>query len=298
MEIKEFGQAIAREVKGALGSEYCIDFRDVLKNNGVIYHAITIRKQDENVAPTIYIDQMYEKYKRGVLLSSLVTDVLIMYRQSAPRETIDVDFFSDFSLVSEKLFFKVVNYKKNKEKLKDVPIKRIMDLALVPVCFYQNEHIDEGSIMIQNSHLAIWEITKEELWENISESAPKVAPPKIKDLLDFLERMTGESQREEFEACCGMYVVTNKCENFGAGSILYPGLLKSIADDHESDLFIIPSSVHECIVIPDSAFVMDTDSMREMIHEVNRTALVDEDILSDNLYMYDRQDDRFFIVKE
>ncbi len=296
MEIKEFGEVIAREVKSALGAEYLTDYQDVTKNNGVIYHAITIRKKDENIAPTIYIDRMFEKYERGAVLSGIVDDVLGMYRQSVPRKDMDIDFFYDFSKVSDKLFYKVVNYKKNKEKLKEVPIKRVLDLAIVPLCLYQNEQIGNGSITIQNSHLKVWEITKEELWENVSENAPRVAPPKIKDLMDFIAKMTG--QQNDLEDFCGMYVLTNEGENFGAGSILYPGLLKGIADDHECDLFIIPSSVHECIIIPDAAFAMDTDSMREIIREVNRTALAEEDILSDNLYMYDRENDRFFIVKE
>ena len=75
MEIKEFGQVIAREVKDALGDCYTIDYSDVLKNNGVVYHALTIRKKDEKVAPTIYIDGMYEQYRRGALLMGIVNDV-------------------------------------------------------------------------------------------------------------------------------------------------------------------------------------------------------------------------------
>jgi hypothetical protein len=83
----------------------------------------------------------------------------------------------------------------------------------------------------------------------------------------------------------------------GAGVIFYPNMLKELADYHESDLFIIPSSVHETLIIPDTNMIMDIESLRDMICEVNRTAVADEEILSDNLYVYDRENGSMFIAK-
>ena len=146
MEIKEFGQVIAREVKDVLGEDYLVDYRDVVKNNGIVYHAVVIRKQDENVAPTIYIDQFYEEYTKGTLIMGIVKEIVAMYRQCIPNDSFDLNFFFDFSKVSERLFFKTVNYKKNREKLKDVPIKRVLDLALVPVCHYRNDWVSVNAM--------------------------------------------------------------------------------------------------------------------------------------------------------
>ena len=295
MEIKEFGQVIARELKDLLGDGYSIEYRDVVKNNGIVYHAVVIRKDGENVAPTIYIDKYYEEYTKGSLIMGIVKDIADIYRQCIPSCSFDLDFYFDFSKVSQKLFFKVLSYRKNREKLKNVPIKRIMDLALVPMCIYKNRMLGEGTIMIQDSHLETWEITREELWENVALSAPKVAPPKISSLMDFLSRVTGENT--SVDELCGIYVVTNTSENLGAGTIFYPGLLKGIADDHECDLYIIPSSIHECIVIPDDGYSMDTSFLRNIIREVNSSTVADVEILSDNLYRYDRDEDRLSIVK-
>ena len=118
MEIKEFSQVMAREVSDKLGEGIDIECSEVLKNNGVVYHALTIRKEGECIAPTIYIDQMLEKYNRGTLLMSLVDDVVNMYRKCAPATDTNIDFFDDFSVVSQHLFFKAVNYKKNMKKLR------------------------------------------------------------------------------------------------------------------------------------------------------------------------------------
>ena len=296
MEIKKFSQIMAREVSDKLGEGIDIECTDVLKNNGVVYHALTIKKKGQCIAPTIYIDQMLEKYNRGTMLMSLVDDVVNMYRQCAPYTDTNIDFFDDFSVVSKHLFYKAVNYKKNKKKLENVPVKRVLDMALVPLAKFDHPRLGSGTVMIENSYLDVWEISKDELWENVGESAPKVAPPKIRGLMDFLGSVTGMSG--QMDELCGIYVISNTAGNLGAGVVFYPGLLQSLADDHECNLFIIPSSIHECIVIPDSNMCTETGSLREIIREVNKTTVANEEILSDNLYMYDRESDKFFIVKD
>lgn len=296
MEIKEFSKIMAREVGDKLGEDIRIECTEVMKNNGVIYHALVIRKKGQTIAPTIYIDQMLRDYNKGALLMSLVDSVVNMYRNCAPADDAGIDFYDDFSVVSKHLFFKAVNYQKNKKKLENVPIKRVLDLALVPLALFEHPKLGSGTIMIERSHLGIWEISEDELWENVVNSAPSVAPAKIKGLMDFLTNLTG--QEENVDELCGIYVITNTSGNLGAGVVFYPDLLKELADDHECDLFIIPSSIHECIVIPDSGMCTETDYLRAIIREVNRSTVADEEILSDNLYMYDRDSDKFFIVRE
>ena len=300
MEIKEFSRVMAREVSDKLGEGVQIECTEVLKNNGVVYHALTIRKQGQNVAPTIYIDHMLEKYNRGTMLMSLVDDVVGMYNQCAPAADTKVDFFDDFSVVSKHLFFKAVNYKKNEKKLENVPIKRVLDLALVPLALFEHPSLGSGTIMIENSHLDIWEITEEELWENVIENAPGFQQVKIKGIMDVLEKMTGmpTPMPGGGDELCGIYVISNKEECLGAATIFYPDVLKGLSEDFESDIFVIPSSIHECIVIPDTFLGLDVEYLRRIIHEVNVTTVADEEILSDNLYKYDRDSDRLFIVKE
>ena len=295
MDIKEFGQMMIREVGDILGEGYDISLKDIEKNNGIIRHALVIKEQMSNVAPTIYIDDYHRQYERGAMLMMLVGDLVRMYKSTTIGCGPDVEFFSDFSMVAPKLFFKVVNYGKNRRKLKDIPIKKILDLALVPVCRVMSESFGDGCITIRKDHLKMWEISEDELWENTLESAVSVSPVSISGLLDVVEELTG--RHEGLDDACGIYVATNTDKNLGAGVIFYPDILKGLAEYHESDLFIIPSSIHEVLIIPDTNMQMDVSSLRSMIHEVNSTAVGEEDILSDNLYMYDRESDRVFIVK-
>ena len=296
MDIKEFGLVMKREVGDILGDGYDISFRDVEKNNGIIRHALVIRKEDHSVAPTIYIDDHYRQYERGAMLMMLASDVVKIFRQSSSCFTADMDFFCDFSKVAGKLFFKVVNYDKNKRKLRDIPIKRVLDMALVSACRVMSESMGDGSITIRNEHIAMWEISEEELWENVVENAARVAPVKVSGLMDMMDELIPASERGD--EACGIYVATNTSMYLGAGVIFYPDMLKELADYHESDLFIIPSSVHETLIIPDTNMIMDIESLREMIREVNRTAVADEEILSDNLYVYERENGSLFIARE
>ncbi len=293
MDIKEFGKVMIREVKDMLGEGYYVTFRDVEKNNGIIHHALMIRKDNNNIAPTIYIDDMHRQYEEGAMLMRLAKNVVELYKHSQPATSADVSFFMDFSMVSEKLFFKVVNYDKNKKKLKDVPIKRALDLALVPLCKFESTNMGNGTITIQKSHLANWEISEEELWENVVESAVKIEPVKVSGLVEMMEKMLGQQLCDS--ELCGMYVVTNKSQINGAGVIFYPEVLRDLADYHESDLFVIPASVHETIIIPVANTQIDVGSLGRMICEVNRSAVGEEEILSDNLYIYERESDKLCI---
>ena len=255
-----------------------------------------ISEEGRRIAPTIYTDVYFDDYKRGMSLDEAVNEVVKLYRSSMPSGDMDMDFFFDFSKVTDKLFFKVVNLEKNKGKLLDVPYRKLLDLAMVPLCRVNNSVLGDGVITIQKSHLDNWEISEDELWENIGDNAKVAAPLKISGLVDVLERLSGQSL--DMEPLCGISVVTNTADNLGAGAVFYPGVLEEMAAERECDLYIIPSSVHETLVIPDPQLEIDICHMRDIIREVNRTSVAEEEILSDNLYRYERESGRLFVVKD
>lgn len=72
-------------------------------------------------------------------------------------------------------------------------------------------------------------------------------------------------------------------------------LLQEFADRVGSDVFILPSSIHETLLIPANAD-MDTEYLRDMVRTVNRTKVAPDEILSDNVYYYSRLTDRVELV--
>ena len=84
-------------------------------------------------------------------------------------------------------------------------------------------------------------------------------------------------------------VLTNTQGMHGAGALFYPDQLETIAQQMGTDFFVLPSSVHEVLILPDDGS-QDLDSLQFMVREINRTEVAPEDRLSDFVYHYDAQD--------
>ena len=78
-------------------------------------------------------------------------------------------------------------------------------------------------------------------------------------------------------------------KTYGACCILYPKVLEQLAKRVDGDYYLIPSSVHEFILLPVDQG-RSAEELKEMIVEVNSTELTPEEILSDQLYLYSSQE--------
>lgn len=294
MNILEFGKIMAEEVKDALGNTVDVEFKEITKNNGIVNHALVIRKQTENVAPTIYIDDFYEKFKDGMVSMSIVNEIVETYNQYAPGESVDVSFFTDFSKVAGLLAFKVVNYYKNEDILRDIPHKRFADLAMVPFCLVHDARLGKGIITIKNEHLKEWEVSFDELWENVYQNAPKILPLTFCNMADYVPALNEMPDGFLPE----MFVLSNSSKINGAGVFLYPGVMEAISRALKSNLIVIPSSVHEVIVLPSEKMVVDPGYLYKMVKEVNCTVVEDGEVLSDNVYYFDKNTGKMGILQE
>ena len=101
---------------------------------------------------------------------------------------------------------------------------------------------------------------------------------------------------EGFDMGQYMYIVSNEKKLNGASAILYKDSLQSIARRLNSDFYIIPSSVHEVIAIPYNDFTKKQESfLKETIAFVNNTEVSTQDVLSNNLYFFSREDNELKI---
>ena len=107
---------------------------------------------------------------------------------------------------------------------------------------------------------------------------------------NLIEKTTGESIFETQLQDYSMYILTNKLKIHGATCITYPRLLKRISDYLEDDLVIIPSSIHEVLILPASITQKDYsyEELEAMITETNDTVLTDDEVLSTHAYIYEK----------
>lgn len=272
-----------------------ISIQPITKNNNIHLDGLTIIEADSNLSPTIYLNYYYEELEQGTPLDTLKQNILTTYLQNKPRKKIDVSFYTDYSNIQDKILYKIINYEKNKELLEDVPHYTYLDLAIVFYCLVSTTPTGSATILIHNKHLDFWNITKDTLYGQALVNTPKVLCGKIENLGTLMAQLLtpleySEVMQEE-SSTCPMYVLTNELKLYGAGCIIYPHLLKDFANKIGDDLYIIPSSIHEVLLVPMS-WGMTARELTTMVKDVNTTQVIDEEILSDRIYYYSRQSDR------
>ena len=84
-----------------------------------------------------------------------------------------------------------------------------------------------------------------------------------------------------------MFVLSNQYRHFGAACILYNRVLEDIGNQLNENFYILPSSIHEVIILPEGFSPCEED-LNEMIIDINQTQVSEEEILSNHAYYYDR----------
>lgn len=294
MEYREFLENVRKEVESRYDSNVSVTLNHVMKNNGTELDGITIMEKDKNIAPTIYINSFYDRYREGVSLKAVVSEIIRIYNQNKNSININADYFENYENVRKTIVYKLVNYQKNKKLLEDVPYKRVLDLAVVFYCLIEQRKGVSATALIHNEHLKIWNVTEDEIYNDALKNTPVLLAGSIVPMSKILSEIAGTAPVDNDEKVCEytgediLYVLTNSSRVNGAACILYDNLLKKFANDVHSDLYILPSSVHEVIIVPKkNAF--DKSELADMVREVNEQGVSQDEILSDNVYEYNRK---------
>ena len=301
MEFTSFKTLVRDEVAKRTGEQFHVRINDVTKNNGVVLSGITMLQDDNNISPTIYLNKYYEAYENGdITLRCIVDEVLDTYERNKVNQSVDMRFFMNYERIKDRIIFKLIHAERNKELLKDIPHIRYLDFAVVFQCLISDEMFGNATIMIHNAHLKIWEITENELYEKAIKNTPLLQRYDIKTMKDvlcemmLLEEMEGKEilnkneYIEDLQDATPMYVLSNRTRVQGASCILYPNILKDFASAVKSDFYILPSSVHEVILLPAQGDE-DKEGLKRMVCEVNETQVEREEVLSDSVYYYSQE---------
>ena len=300
MKKEEFFELIRERMEERMEDGTEVRLHEVVKNNHVVKHGIMICDKERNIAPTLYLDEFYEEHEAGRDLEEILQVISDNLKRGMPHARIDMDFFMTYEKVKDKICYRLINYEKNEELLREIPHLPFLDLA---ICFYYpfwHEEIGKGSILIRNEHVEKWNVTVKELWkvanENTRELYPEVCCPMDKLLLEMTrhEEEAWTALPEEGWGCVSMKVLTNKQRIFGAAVILYDDYLKQLSDCLQGDFFMIPSSIHEVLILP--AVEGECETLEKMICEVNATTVDPQEVLSDHLYRYERDKARVCIA--
>ena len=199
VDIRKFAELVSRVVSEELGGECQVKLQEVIKNNGVVLQGLVILSGHSNLSPTIYLNSYLEAYENGVPITAIVEQILAIYRQELPQEQVDLEFFREFEKVKKGICYKLINREKNSALLERIPHIDFLDLSICFFYAYQNEILGNGSILIYNNHMDIWNCSTEELLKLAKENTPRIYPGKLVKIGELLRGYLGISNEELLE---------------------------------------------------------------------------------------------------
>lgn len=294
MNLEQFTLKMKEALEEYLGERAHIEKIEVTKNNGVKLQGLTFSFTDSMISPTVYMEDIYRNYECGRPLSFLVSYVAGLLEEEMENCSINLAFFSDYEQVKAKLGCKLINFERNQDYLKDLPHVRFLDLAVTFYCYVTNELFGSGTITICKEHLSLWGIDVQRLYQDAMCNVQKIMPLERENMERIMKELWTEEGHESSLGSsmflmkeCPVEVLTNKKRLFGAVSMIYPGVLEDFSKVCRTGFYIIPSSIHEVLLIPDNNPDFDWAGMKDYIKEVNRKYVKEEEVLSDSLYHYD-----------
>lgn len=302
MEIGNFVEMVKTNVEKILGKEYEITVKESGKNNGVVYTGLSIRKIGLNVASLIYLNEHFEKYNNGCITIEETVEYVIKSSKSKCPIAIGSQFLN-YDRARKNIVYRLINTERNKELLEDIPHIEFLDLSIIFRYLITEESFNSASILIHNAHMEMWNVITEELFQTARENTQKLEGYEIQSMTDVLydimkagnctEKIFDKST-ETLQEDTPLYVLSNKNKVEGAVCMLYPNLFRNFADVIGSSFYIIPSSIHELLLLPAESMEEDKEFIN-MIKVINDTQVAPEEILSYSLYYYDKEEDKVFI---
>ena len=291
MEYKEFVEYIKMNAGYIAGEGGNITINHVIKNNGCEMDGLVIMEKGKDIAPTIYLDSFYELYTNGENIKNIIRQIEVIYEQNKNNVTFDVNILKHFDTIKDKIVYKVVNYRSNEKLLEQVPHKRILDLAVVFYCLLDNEYGRSATALIYNNNLKNWNVTIDDVYKAALKNTPDLLHSKISSMAALFEKCGVNVDGEEVDlkdyVPSDMYVLTNESKLNCAACILYENVLYDFAQKLGADLYILPSSVHEVILLPKLS-MFEKDELVNMVKEVNTEGVAADEVLSDHVYEYNR----------
>ena len=298
-----FVSMVREAVEAELGEGYEVTVQSALKNNGLRLTGLSIRSEHSSVAPNIYIDGMFDRYQTGEMdMQDVCNKVIDIYESSKLDMDFDISMVNSFDSVRNRLCYKLVNAERNAELLKDVPHRIVCeDLALIYYLVVSKGTDGIASTTVRNSLFSLWNTTEAEMYEVALANTMHMFHGSVRSiqsvLMDLMTvRMDAENAREFFDMCISdddmmpLYVCTNSEKLNGAGTMLYTGLLQEFAEKVGDDVYILPSSIHEVLLVP--AGSMQPEELVSMVCAVNASEVPCDEVLSDSVYVYRRADER------
>ncbi len=315
MDYALFLQLVTKGLEQRLGEDYIVTLRSIPKNNGVTRDGISVCHKHDQVAPTIYLNDFYQEMKNGRPMEDIFDMIYQLYLENPGLPYLDSRVFASYQDVKDRIVYKLVNTQANRTMLDYLPHMPFHDMSLV--CYLLIEQREQGYVtaLIHKDHVQTWKIREKELFLAALENTPKLLPPRIQPMSDVRKQLAMEAlgenyQEETLDALLEeadrqrtekqpvfptLYVLSNPVGVNGAACMTYPHVIRDFARQLDQDILILPSSIHEVLLVADCKDY-NYEDMGLLVKDINDTEVSIEDRLSNQIYCYHRDTDQISMV--
>ena len=242
--------------------------------------------ENSKVCPIYYMDNLYKDY-----LSNGNFDLTMVELIEKFSEMERPDFDLDFNKIKDKVILELVNSENNKGLLENIPHRNIADLSVIYRWIIDANNDGITSAIVTNQVAEEINLSENDLFKSASENLKKTSPATIKSLEEVVMGIMNDQPEKndqgiEIDDPDSIYVISNTRKQYGAAAILDTELMSNIAEQMDSNIYILPSSIHECLLVSDR--FGEPEQLQQMVREVNSTEVDIKDKLSDNLYVFNK----------
>ena len=291
MDYESFKEELAEDLKQNLYERGVEDvemsFHNIEKTNQS-YESLTIVQGGGNIGINFNIEAAFSEYQHtgdyaGVLAES--THAIMQGLENVP--SVDTAELTNYEAMKDKLSIEVISAEVNADLLAKIPHENIEDMAVVYRFVLESNEAGRSSILVTNDMIDRMGVTHDQLKADALENAPEIRPAVIQGMSEVMREMMGPDvfgmfglPEVEDEM---MYVATVPDKNNGAGVLAYQDFMDQAAEKLGGDFYILPSSIHEILLVPDNG-EKAADELRDMVKEVNATQVSPEEKLTDSYY--------------
>ena len=311
MNKEQFIELAAAHIQEYLPESYRdaqVDVIERAKNNDILLHGLTIRKgdKDREAVPVIYLEPYYDAHRfEGKDMEDIMHEIARDYQ----KITRDIPEFDLPEMTPEgirdKLFVKLVNTRSNQERLKDL-VRLPVDGGFT-LTAYINMDGFSGNAMIQVTRdlAANMGYDERELMQDAMRNTVSAYPPTLTEMQKVMMKVAGLRRLEPGDNLLSespepvedltMLILSNTDLYFGATALFYPEIRQQIADVTGGSFYILPSSVHELIILPDNGGY-DEQALAQMVRSINSTQVQPEEQLGNKVLYYNAAMDRLMVA--
>jgi len=258
--------------------------KDICKNNGVMLKGLVIMTDNTNISPTLYLESYYEEYEVGYAsLDEILMEIADFYSKEEEKNYAPFDIES---LQEANIIGCLVGIKNNMDFLKDIPfIPCGKDFAVIFKYYLGQSFYDSIATITITDYLAEnFGYDTSRLMQLALENTPRLLPLLAEKISQVLKNLNWDDAELAKHKDVPMYVISNEIGKFGAFSLFYPETLKKLFEQFDCDMILIPSSIHECILIPYEESI-SFEKLNEIICTINQTQVAEDEILADRAYL-------------